>query len=233
MYYTMESLIELDRQLLLALNGSSSIIWDGLWMTITSTTTWLLLYATLLGLIIRTYNWNRVAIIIILTALLILLVDQGASGFCKPYFHRLRPTHEPLLQGQVQTVDGYVGGLYGFISSHAANTFALATFFALIIRHWASTLTLYTYAMLTSFSRIYLGVHYPGDVLCGALYGIICAVIIYILYLILSRRIAGTRKYYSNTYTSSGILKDESTLIPLSFAITLIYIIFRALIRAI
>lgn len=225
----MGELIEFDQQLLLLLNGSESIYWDGFWVCITHPLTWVALYLSILILFVRSMDTPKAVLAVLMVALLILIADQGASSVFKPYFHRLRPTHEPLLQGMVQTVDGYTGGMYGFISSHAANSFALSTFVALVVRSRWITFVMFLYAMLTSYSRIYLGVHYPGDILCGALYGVLCALAVYAFFLYAQHRVATEHKYYSTTYTKTGFLKDDTSIVPMAFFATTIYVIFRAL----
>lgn len=225
----MGELIEFDQQLLLLLNGSESIYWDGFWVCITHPLTWVALYLSILILFVHSMDTPKAVLAVLMVALLILIADQGASSVFKPYFHRLRPTHEPLLQGMVQTVDGYTGGMYGFISSHAANSFALSTFVALVVRSRWITFVMFLYAMLTSYSRIYLGVHYPGDILCGALYGVLCALAVYAFFLYAQHRVATEHKYYSTTYTKTGFLKDDTSIVPMAFFATTIYVIFRAL----
>ena len=126
-----EQIVQWDKELLVALNGSSSLFLDGVMMTITETSTWIPLFVCLLYAVIRNNTWRRSLLIIAVIALLVTLADQFASGFCKPYFHRLRPSQSPDLAHVIDLVNDYRCGLYGFISSHAANTFSVSVFFML------------------------------------------------------------------------------------------------------
>jgi undecaprenyl-diphosphatase len=112
-------------------------------------------------------------------ALVILLSDQVASGLIKPLAERLRPSHEPTLSGMVHIVNDYTGGKYGFVSSHASNMFGLAFFMLFLVRRKWFSITIIIWASLISYSRIYLGVHYPGDVIGGAIVGSMSAVLAY------------------------------------------------------
>ncbi len=225
----LETLVNLDQKLLLALNGSDSVYWDGIWMSITTVGTWIVFYLALLVVLIRSYDVRHLMLIIFMLGLAILLADQGASGICKPLVHRFRPTHEPDLEGLVDVVDGYRGGLYGFFSSHAANGFAICTFISLVIRYRWVTFSMVLYAIFTSYSRIYLGVHYPGDILCGMIWGILCGVLMYYLYRYLRSRMSVSRMYFSSAYSSSGVLKDDAHLVTISFSTTLVFVFIYAL----
>ena len=181
---------QLDQQLLLLLNGSQSTFLDNCFLLITRTSTWIPLFIILLIIVYHHYHacgFSRrshspfllLLLFIIASALVIIICDQTASTICKPLFARPRPSHEPALLGLVDLVNGRRGGAYGFFSSHAANTFGIATFTALTLRKPIINITLYVWALLSSYSRIYLGLHYPGDILVGITFGILVAYIIY------------------------------------------------------
>lgn len=168
----LDDIIALDQHVLVYLNNLGTPTLDGFMRHVTNTATWIPMAVALLYVIFRgTRNWRFMLSFVVAFALVVLFADQFSSGFCKGFFHRFRPTHEPLLDGMVRIVDNYRGGLYGFISSHAANTFAVATFVTLLVRVRTIAITIFAWACLSSYSRIYLGVHYPGDILCGALAG--------------------------------------------------------------
>lgn len=168
----LDKLIELDKELLLYINGFHTPWLDPAMIWITKTLFWLPLYLFLLYLIIKNYKKDS-WIIIIGIAMAILLADQITSGFMKPFFERLRPSREPSLQGLVHLVNGYTGGKYGFASSHAANTFATAIFFWLLFKNQYRWMwILFVWAIVMTYTRIYLGVHYPGDILVGMLVGL-------------------------------------------------------------
>ncbi len=169
----MDRLIGLDQQLFLLLNGSESSWLDVVMLTVTSVWTWTLLLLALVTKVSITYDLRRFLLFFVVFGLVILCADQLSSSLMKPLFHRLRPSHEPSLSSVIDIVGNYRGGMYGFVSSHAANMFGVATYISLVLRGRMRTLTVFLWALIGSYSRIYLGVHYPGDVLCGALLGVV------------------------------------------------------------
>ena len=190
----MDYLIHIDRQWLLAINGWHSEWADILMWYISKSTTWLPLYALLVGLIVyrfgilspslcregrRGSSLLRVLIILAGFAVAVGVSDFVSSGIIKPWVCRLRPTHEPALAGMLHLVNGYTGGLYGFVSSHAANTMACALLFALLYRNKYATVGLMLWVALNCYSRMYLGVHYPADIIGGLAIGALMATLTY------------------------------------------------------
>lgn len=168
----LEQILQWDKELLLFLNSFHTPFLDEVMYEITKTIFWVPLYILLLFLILKDYR-NDSWIPLLGILITILFADQVTAGIMKPFFQRLRPSQEPALEGLVQLVKGYKGGKYGFASSHAANTFGTATFFWFLMkekRKWIGVLFLWASTM--TYSRIYLGVHYPGDIIVGAIVGI-------------------------------------------------------------
>lgn len=172
----LDQLIELDKKVLLFLNSFHAPWLDPIVLFLTQTLAWLPLYLFLLFLIIEEYR-KESWIVLLGIVLTIVLADEITSSLMKPYFERLRPSNEPSLQGLLHLVDGYKGGKFGFASSHAANTFGVATFFFLLFRptkKWIGWLFLWAITM--TYTRIYLGVHYPGDILVGGMIGVLAGI---------------------------------------------------------
>jgi undecaprenyl-diphosphatase len=178
----LEKELQWERDLFFFLNGSDSALWDNFFYIYSDKWTWLIFYLCFLGVFIYKKDWKEIVCILVAIGLLVLLTDKISSGVFKPLFQRFRPTHHPDFLDQVKTVFNYRGGFYGFISSHAANAFGFATFCALIFRNKLFTCTIFLFAFLTAYSRIYIGVHFISDVVAGAFLGILLAGIIYLLY---------------------------------------------------
>ena len=135
---------------------------------------WLPLYLLMLYMLVRQYG-KRVWIILLFVTLLIVITDQGAS-LIKDLTRRLRPCNEPSLAGLIHVVRGRCPGIYGFVSGHASNAFGLAAFTSILVRKAWYTWLVFVSAILIAYSRVYLGVHYPGDVLAGGLLGLVAGI---------------------------------------------------------
>ena len=171
----MNAINNLDHELFLFLNGLHVGWLDPVMTFISSEMGWIPFYVILLYLVFKKLGWKGLLFVVIGVVVLITCSDQLSSHVFKPVFHRFRPCHDPLIQDLVHLPNGHCGGQYGFISSHACNTFALASFITLIMKRFYKKigLLMFIWAALVSYSRIYMGVHFPGDVLCGAAVGMI------------------------------------------------------------
>ena len=184
-------LIQLDTNFFLFLNGLNSESFDTIMWWVSGKTTWWPFYLSLLAFLGWRKGW-QLAPIILFIVIVITLADQTSVHLFKNVFQRLRPCHEPSLEGLVHIVNNKCGGQYGFVSSHAANTFGLATLLFLWVKRRWFTILMLVWAALVGYSRIYLGVHYPGDVLFGSLLGMGCGWLTwYIFNLMLSKLPSG------------------------------------------
>jgi len=178
----LEKELQFERGVFFSLNGSNSTFWDNFFYICTNPWIWLIFYLCFLWVFTYKKNWKEIICVLVAVGLLILLCDRISSGFFKNYFHRFRPTHHPDFMNQVKIVFNYRGGNYGFISGHATNLFGFATFFALLIRNRLFTFTIFLFAFLVAYSRIYIGVHFISDVVAGAIVGSSVALLVYFMY---------------------------------------------------
>jgi undecaprenyl-diphosphatase len=159
-----------DQSVFLFLNSINSPFWDGIMVALSGKLIWAPIYLVILIYLGVKYK-NRFPLILLAVIIAVVIADQFSVQLFKNVFQRLRPCHEPSLEGLVHLVNGKCGGLYGFVSSHAANSFNVALLSLLFIRKRWYTITIIIWASVIGYSRIYLGVHYPGDVICGSLLG--------------------------------------------------------------
>ncbi len=183
-------LSDIDARLLLIVNGAHSPFFDSVMWCISGRWIWVPFYAVLAYLLFRRMSWKRASICLVTIGLIILAADQTCATLIRPEIGRLRPANlNNPLSSFVHVVNGYRGGRYGFPSCHAANTFALAVFMSLVIRHKWFTVMMFSWAFVVSYSRMYLGVHYFGDLFCGATIGSLFAVLFYYLQNYLFKRL--------------------------------------------
>ncbi len=184
-----DSLKELDTELFLFFNGKNSPLMDHVMGWASTKYIWIPLYLFLLYLVFK-FVGKRIWLVIIAISFVILLSDQISVHLFKNVFMRYRPCHNLMIQSQVH-VNGSCGGQYGFISSHAANTFALAMFLSLFFTNRLKFFSFYIFlwAVFVSYSRIYNGVHYPADVAVGGLVGILIGWVLFKLYRITNERL--------------------------------------------
>jgi undecaprenyl-diphosphatase len=200
-----ESLVAMDKSLFLAINGANNLFLDGVMYAISAKFTWVPLYLAVLYVVIK--QWKKEALWVILSLVVCILIsDQVASGVIKNLVHRLRPSHLASLSGMVHLVKDYSGGLYGFASSHASNSVGFAVLSSLFLRNRKYTVVISFWAILVCYSRIYLGVHYPLDIIGGALVGTgAAAVCLYVVKL-----------YRPSLFENNG---EINTIIPIAVVI--------------
>ena len=205
-----ETLDQWDKTLLLWMNYDGGAVIDQFWFLYSGKWTWMPLYVLMLTLMVLKcrkdlahHFWRHLGVLVVLTTLLIVLSDQISSGLIKHWVERPRPSHAPELEGGLHLVNDYRGGAFGFVSSHAANSIAIALWLAYLMWHKTSPLAqrlfsqitwsqkrrfltmlilLVSWALLNCYSRIYLGVHYPGDILGGLMVGTLSFLIVHRIY---------------------------------------------------
>ncbi|MDR0430671.1 MAG: phosphatase PAP2 family protein [Tannerellaceae bacterium] len=184
----LEQILDYEREIFFMLNGSDFPFLDRFMWLYTGKIVWLPLAIFILFILFYKKNWRESLLILLTIALIVTLCDQFASHLIKPNFARFRPTHHPEFMEDVKIVFGYRGGRYGFISSHAANAFGFAMFMSLLFHYRIFTVTIFFWAAITAYTRIYLGVHFISDIVPGALTGLFFGWLVYVIYVFARKR---------------------------------------------
>lgn len=211
----------MDTAITLFFNGSDNLYLNGVAMLATKAWMWIPFYIALLYVLVREHNFRQLMFIIGGLLLCVLIADQVASGICKPLVARLRPSHEPSLHEVIDVVEGYRSGSYGFFSSHASNTASIAVYLALFFRKRLTVVTLAAWCLLNCWTRLYLGVHYFGDILVGLLFGALVGATLY--YVVRHRFLRDEELHYSASRLSVITSVFLLTLVVITLPIKLFF----------
>lgn len=176
----LEKIITLDKELFIYLNGLGSEIYDGFWLIITKQINWLPFFLLLLYFVFKKLGIKQMIFVILFVAILITITDQTTNLF-KFGFERLRPCNNPEINSFIRVVKS--SATFSFFSGHAANTMAVATFLFLLLKNKLRYFGLiFLWPLIFAYSRIYLGLHYPSDIICGYLCGLIFGFLMFKIY---------------------------------------------------
>lgn len=212
-----QTISEWDKSAFLYLNGFHSDLMDYVMTLFTLTPTWILFYGVTLYIIIRKYG--RKSIPVIISIVLVILLSDQISGLLKHSIMRLRPSNDPAVSPYAH-VFFTKGGLYGFVSAHAANAFSFATFTAFLFRSRGYTIFIFPWACLIAYTRIYLGVHFPGDILGGMILGILIGWGIFRLLILVENRMFPIHPYQRNKLNLNEL---ETLIIPATLIVFLTF----------
>lgn len=219
-----------DKQMLLVVNGSDSLYLDRVVRTLTNAFTWIPFYVSMLWLVIRnSETMRRVLYVLCGAAICVVLAGSVDDLIVKPTVARWRPTHDPEIGMLVDVVDGYRGGSYGFFSAHAANTFSLAVYFCWLVRSRVLSVAVVIWSFINCWTRLYLGVHFPGDILVGLFWGTLVGCFAYYVYHRLTRHMVVSRTHlFSLHHTATGYDKSEVNVPLTVLTFTLVFALIKA-----
>ena len=209
----MQWLIEIDEKLLLAINGCHNDYFDHFMYLFSDRWIWVPMYVAILYVMIRNFSFRKTIVCLIAIALTITIADQVGASLIRPIVERMRPSNpDNPISDLVHIVNNYRSGRYGFPSCHAANTFGLAFFVCFLFRRRWLTVFLMFWAVVTCYSRVYLGLHYPGDLFFGMILGFLSAVVVYFV----KRKLIGEHCESSLRHVNAPICVGALTIVVIS-----------------
>lgn len=222
-------LLNADLALLHFFNGSGNMLLDQIVWLLSSGLTWVPLYLALFYIVMRNNEtMSQIGLVVLMAILCIFFSDGLVDGIIKPLVARWRPSNDPVIKYTIEVVNNMRLKDFSFCSAHAANTMSLAVFFSLLIRSRLMTFTLVFWSLLNCWTRLYLGVHYPSDILCGLVLGVVVGLLVYLLYYRLYYKISPKIKYISNQYTNTGYAHDDLDFVMGVIMFILVYVLLRA-----
>lgn len=221
---------QIDLSVLHFFNGSNNLMMDHIVVLLTSGWTWSLLYLMLFYVVIRNNeSMKQIGLIVGAALLCVLIADGITDGLVKPLVERPRPCNDETIKYTIQVVDNLRPSGFSFFSAHAANTMSIAIFFSLLIRSRMISVTLVLWSLLNCWTRLYLGVHYPSDILCGLVCGALTGVTVYyFIYRKTYRKISPNIQYVSNQYTQTGYEYEDLDMVMSVVMLTFMYVLVRA-----
>ena len=215
---------EIDLALLHFFNGSQSAIFDQFILTLTNGLTWIPLYIALFVMVLKNNESMSQIFIIVGCCAMGVIFSAGVDDLLvKPLVGRPRPAQDLAIKYTIDTALGYRESGFSFFSAHAANTFTLAIYMIFLVRNRAFTIAMVLWSLLNCYTRLYLGVHYPSDILCGLLFGTAVGSVAYWIHLRLYYKVTPHFRYVSEAYTKTGYSMVIATLV-----LTLIYALFKS-----
>ena len=220
---------EIDLALLHFFNGSQSAIYDQFILTLTNGLTWIPLYIALFIMVLKNNESMSQIFIIVGCCALGVIFSAGLDDLViKPLVARPRPTQDLLVKYTIDTALGYRESNFSFFSAHAANTFTVAIYMIFLVRNRAFTIAMALWSLFNCYTRLYLGVHYPSDILCGLLFGAIVGSVAYWLHLRLYYKVTPHFRYVSEAYTKTGYSIGDIDMVIATLVLTFIYAIFKS-----
>ena len=223
---------EIDRYLLGVVNGAHSLFFDSLMMTLTSGLTWIPLYIALLYLVIKNNDTMTQIFLAIGCCLLCLFITEFVTeGLVKPAVGRLRPGSDPRWMYDWHVVDNLRGRDFSFFSAHAANTMGITMFFCLLVRSRILSWMMVIWSLVNCYTRLYLAMHYPSDILVGLAFGALAGMVAYLVYYLIFRQVSAKQNYISSQYTSTGYSRADVDVVATALVASYVLAIIWSLVQ--